>query len=116
MSEKQLKIVPSPAAKIAPSEAPPAEKQGLLARLGRKRLRMILLAGLPALAALVGLGLYRSGGRYISTDNAYVGAQKVLVTTDISDKIVHVAVVDQAARLPSAASWISDGSTPQARR
>ena len=27
------------------------------------------------------------GGRYISTDNAYVGAQKVLITPDISGKI-----------------------------
>ena len=66
----------------------------LLARLGRKRLRMILLVGLPALAALIGLGLYLSGGRYISTDNAYVGAQKVLITPDISDKIIHVAFVE----------------------
>ena len=55
---------------------------------------MILLVGLPALALLVGLGFYLSGGRYISTDNAYVGAQKVLITPDISDKIIHVAVVE----------------------
>ena len=94
MSEKPLKIVPALEAKVAPSEAPSAEKSGLVARVGRKRLRMILLVGLPALAALIGLGIYLSGGRYISTDNAYVGAQKVLITPDISDKIVHVAVVE----------------------
>ncbi len=35
-----------------------------------------------------------SGGRYISTDNAYVGAQKVLITPDVSDKIIHVAVIE----------------------
>ena len=34
------------------------------------------------------------GGRYISTDNAYVGAQKVLITPDISGKIIHVAIVE----------------------
>ena len=34
------------------------------------------------------------GGRYISTDNAYVGAQKVLITPDISGKIIHVAVIE----------------------
>ncbi len=94
MSEKPLKIVPAPEAKTAPVEAPAAEKAGLAARLGRKRLRMILLVGLPAIAALIGLALYLSGGRYISTDNAYVGAQKVLITPDISDKIIHVAVVE----------------------
>ena len=49
---------------------------------------------LPALALLVGVAFYLSGGRYISTDNAYVGAQKVLITPDISDKIIHVAVVE----------------------
>jgi multidrug resistance efflux pump len=27
---------------------------------------------------------YLASGRYISTDNAYVGAQKVLITPDIS--------------------------------
>ena len=43
---------------------------------------------------LVGVAFYLSGGRYISTDNAYVGAQKVLITPDISGKIVHVAIVE----------------------
>jgi membrane fusion protein, multidrug efflux system len=94
MSEKPLKIVPAPEAKTAPADAPAAEKSGLFAGFDRKRLRMILLVGLPALAVLIGFGLYLSGGRYISTDNAYVGAQKVLITPDISDKIVHVAIVE----------------------
>ena len=95
MSEKPLKIVPAPEAKTSPvADAPAAKKTGRFTRLERKRLRMILLVGLPAIAALIGLGLYLSGGRYISTDNAYVGAQKVLITTDISDKIIHVAIVE----------------------
>jgi membrane fusion protein (multidrug efflux system) len=94
MSDKQLKIVPAPEAKTSPAEAQPAEKQGLFARVGRGRLRIILLVALPALAVLVGLGFYLMGGRYISTDNAYVGAQKVLITPDIAGKIVHVAIVE----------------------
>jgi membrane fusion protein (multidrug efflux system) len=53
---------------------------------------MILLVLLPAAAALVGLGFYLAGGRYISTDNAYVGAQKVLITPDISGKLGRVMV------------------------
>src|SRR5262245_44761307 len=53
---------------------------------------MILLVVLPVFAVIIGLGIYLSGGRYISTDNAYVGAQKVLITPDISGKITHVAV------------------------
>jgi membrane fusion protein (multidrug efflux system) len=93
MSEKSLKIVPAPHAKTSPDatrEAP--AKSGMFAPLGRKRLRMILLVVAPALAALIGIGIYLSGGRYISTDNAYVGAQKVLITPDISGKVIHVAV------------------------
>ena len=105
MSEKALKIVPAPDAKTAPEaktapdgtpHAAPADagKKSRLAQAWRKRRRMILLIALPALAVLLGTGFYLSGGRYISTDNAYVGAQKVLITPDISDKIIHVAVVE----------------------
>jgi membrane fusion protein (multidrug efflux system) len=93
MSEKALKVVPAPESKTSPdatTEAP--AKSGLFARLGRKRLRMILLVVAPALAALIGIALYLSGGRMISTDNAYVGAQKVLITPDISGKVIHVAI------------------------
>jgi membrane fusion protein, multidrug efflux system len=95
MSEKPLKIVPAPEAKTAPvTDAPAVKKSGRFSRTRRKRFRIILLVGLPAIAALVGLVLYLTGGRYISTDNAYVGAQKVLITTDISDKIIHVAIIE----------------------
>jgi membrane fusion protein (multidrug efflux system) len=93
MSEMPLKIVPAPEAKTSPAaDAPSSKKSRRFARLGRKQLRMILLVVLPAIALLAGIGFYLSGGRYISTDNAYVGAQKVLITPDISDKIIHVAV------------------------
>src|SRR5690242_7339033 len=95
MSEKALKIVPAPEAKTSPDgKKDSTAKSSRFARIGRKRLRMILLVGLPALALIIGLGLYLTGGRYISTDNAYVGAQKVLITPDISGKITHVAVVE----------------------
>ena len=53
---------------------------------------MILLVVLPLIAAVGGGAFYLMGGRYISTDNAYVGAQKVLITPDVSGKIIHVAV------------------------
>ena len=93
MSEKALKIVSVPEAKTSPeAKTGTPTSARLLARIGRKRLRMILLVGLPALAVVIGLVIYLSGGRYISTDNAYVGAQKVLITPDISGKITHIAV------------------------
>ena len=37
-------------------------------------------------------GFYLNGGRYVTTDDAYVGAQKVLITPDISGKIEQVVV------------------------
>jgi membrane fusion protein (multidrug efflux system) len=98
MSEKALKIVPAPAAKTSPDKTSPdatsdaPAKSGLFAAVGRKRLRMLLLVVAPALAALLGIAIYLAGGRYISTDNAYVGAQKVLITPDISGKVIHVAI------------------------
>ena len=95
MSEKPLKIVPAPEAKTSPvTDAPAAGKSGLFARLGGKRLRMTLLVVLPAIALLGGIAFYLSGGRYISTDNAYVGAQKVLITPDVAGKIIHVAIIE----------------------
>jgi membrane fusion protein (multidrug efflux system) len=93
MSDKGLKIVSAPEAKAspdAPQEATP--RNGLFARLGRQRLRMLLLVGVPLLAIVIGAAFYLTGGRYITTDNAYIGAQKVLITPDIAGKIAHIAV------------------------
>ncbi|HZD91568.1 MAG TPA: HlyD family secretion protein, partial [Pseudolabrys sp.] len=67
----------------APAKAAPKKRRGL---------RTILLVVLPLIAVIGGGTFYLLGGRYISTDNAYVGAQKVLITPDVSGKIVHVAV------------------------
>jgi membrane fusion protein (multidrug efflux system) len=67
-------------------------RAGSLAGFLRKRLRMILLVVVPLIAAGAGLTFYLYGGRYITTDNAYVGAQKVLITPDISGKISGIYV------------------------
>jgi membrane fusion protein, multidrug efflux system len=60
----------------------------------RARLRLVLLVVLPLVALVGGLYVYLQSGRYISTDNAYVGAQKVLITPDISGKISRVTVAE----------------------
>jgi membrane fusion protein (multidrug efflux system) len=92
MTEKVLKIVPAAEAKSTPEAKTVAAAPAPAPHGGRKRLRTILLVVLPVIA-LVGGGLfYMMGGRYIETDNAYVGAQKVLITPEISGKVVHVAV------------------------
>jgi membrane fusion protein (multidrug efflux system) len=94
MSEKTLKIVAAPEAKMRPGEQAAREAPTRAGARGfdRKRLRTILLIVLPLIALIGGTAFYLTGGRYISTDNAYVGAQKVLITPDISGKITHVAV------------------------
>ena len=54
----------------------------------RRGLRFVLLLVVPAIAAGAGLFAWLNGGRYITTDNAYVGAQKVLITPEVSGKVV----------------------------
>ncbi|MBV9530869.1 MAG: HlyD family secretion protein, partial [Bradyrhizobium sp.] len=66
-------------------------RRSLIASLRRYR-RFLLLFVLPAAAVAGGLVFYLNGGRYVGTDDAYVGAQKVLVTPDISGKIDKVVV------------------------
>ena len=87
MADTVLKFQPD--AQRAP--APARRRTSLLERLRRHR-RFILLVIVPLIALVVGVTFYLSGGRYISTDNAYVGAQKVLITPDISGKVSRVLV------------------------
>ena len=65
--------------------------------LGALSLRTVLLGVIPALLAVVGLALYLLSGRYVGTDNAFIGAQKVLITPEVSGKVVSIAVVEGQA-------------------
>jgi membrane fusion protein (multidrug efflux system) len=79
---------PPPAAPKA--EAKPRRRRALA--FVRRFRRTFLLVVLPLLALVGGVIFYLNGGRYVTTDDAYVGAQKVLITPDISGKIISVAV------------------------
>lgn len=58
----------------------------------RRRLRFALLVIVP-LVLLVGAGLFwLTGGRYVSTDDAYVKADKVMIAPEVSGKVTEVAV------------------------
>jgi membrane fusion protein (multidrug efflux system) len=83
MAEPALKLMPDAAAGQRANDRP---------RLGIRPLRVVLLVVVPLIAAAIGLWAYLAGGRYITTDNAYVGAQKVLITPDISGKIARVNI------------------------
>jgi membrane fusion protein (multidrug efflux system) len=68
-----------------------APRRRLLATMRRYR-RFLLLVVLPLVAAIGGIAFYLNGGRYVGTDDTYVGAQKVLITPDISGRIDKVVV------------------------
>src|SRR2546430_6170542 len=78
--------------KTQEEQAPPA----VATKPARSRvsLRLMLLVIIPLIALAAGSYFYLTSGRYISTDNAYVGAQKVLITPDISGKIAKVTVTE----------------------
>ena len=61
-------------------------------RLKRHATRFALLVLVPLAVLALGIVYYLSTGRYVSTDNAYVGSQRVLITPDVSGKIVKIAV------------------------
>ena len=66
-------------------------RRRLMAGMRRYR-RALLLVVLPLVAAIAGLTFYLNGGRYVTTDDAYVGAQKVLITPDISGRVEKIVV------------------------
>jgi membrane fusion protein (multidrug efflux system) len=76
---------------VRPASPAPAA----VAAAGKKRnglRRFVLLVVLPAIAVVGGVAWWLSGGRYVSTDNAYVGADKALITPYVTGPIVAVHV------------------------
>ena len=94
MADPILKFPPdqkgNPAAPVRPKLAAEPRRR-LMAGMRRYR-RFLLLVVLPSVAAIAGITFYLNGGRYVTTDDAYVGAQKVLITPDISGRIEKVVV------------------------
>jgi membrane fusion protein, multidrug efflux system len=94
LADPVLKFAPeqkaSPATPARPKLAAEPRRR-LMAGMRRYR-RFLLLVVLPLVAAIAGFTFYLNGGRYVTTDDAYVGAQKVLITSDVSGKIIKVTV------------------------
>lgn len=91
----------NPALKQAPDISPEKPQQAGPAAVDQKKpsfwqrnRRPLLLVALPAVGLIVGFTLYLRGGRYAETDDAYVGAQKVMITPDISGNVTKVVVVE----------------------
>jgi membrane fusion protein, multidrug efflux system len=81
-------VVHAPSATPAPAHAPPSA--------GRRRLRAVLFLLLPVLL-IAALLFYALGGGTISTDDAYVEADTVGVSTDVSGVVGQVDVKENQA-------------------
>jgi membrane fusion protein, multidrug efflux system len=60
----------------------------------RQRLRLPLMIAGPVVVLLAAAYWYLTGGRYVSTDDAYVQAARVAISTDISGRVVEIDVHD----------------------
>ena len=107
MAERALRSIPSdrdeapgvrelPPPAATPTAPPPArqlprDRKGR--RLDRRRMRFGLFALLPV-ALLIGGYWYVTGGKVMSTDDAYVDAEKVGISTDVAGIVQDVDVSD----------------------
>lgn len=71
------------------SSTPPTRKRGLQ--------RFVLLVAIPLIAALATGAIYLKGGRYVETDNAYLKADKVPVSAEVSGTVKEVLVSENQA-------------------
>ncbi|HTO40583.1 MAG TPA: HlyD family secretion protein [Rhizomicrobium sp.] len=76
---------------------PKESKRGIRGSLKRTlgdmaRLRQILMIGGVVIVAVASLAFYLMGGRYVSTDDAYVKAAQLMVSTDVSGLVKSVEV------------------------
>jgi len=85
-TEPKAPLVPPPVA-AAPAAVPATETKPK-----RGSRRFVIMAIVPAILVAAGLWFWLTGGRYASTDNAYVQQDRVTITADIPGRIVDVAV------------------------
>ncbi len=60
----------------------------------RTLLRSVLLVLIPLTGIFVGVYLYAAGGRYVSTENAYVKANVIIISSEISGRVTLVGIED----------------------
>ncbi len=60
----------------------------------RQRLRLPLMVAGPVLLLLAAAYWYVTGGRYVSTDDAYIQTARVAISTDVSGRVIEINVKD----------------------
>jgi membrane fusion protein (multidrug efflux system) len=79
------------------AEAPPrpqGREAGAPRRSRRERLRLPLMWGVPLLLLAAGLYVYLTSGRYQSTDDAYLRAAQVAISSNVSGRVSQIDVHD----------------------
>ena len=94
----------APAIPTQTQEQPPAQPPA--ARKRRGSLRAFLMLGAIVAVAVVSAALWLRGGRFVSTDDAYIKAAKLMVTTDVSG-IVATVNVKQGQRVKAGEALFS---------
>jgi membrane fusion protein (multidrug efflux system) len=61
---------------------------------GRGLLRLVLLVIVPLVAIVIGTRMYAQAGRFAETENAYVKAEIIVVSSELAGRVVEVAVRD----------------------
>ena len=89
-----MNAVNQPTGKIEPVAAPAPEAPPKRKRRRRRPLRLILMLALPVAMAAVGLHFWLAGGRYESTDNAYLQQPKVQIAAEEAGRVVEVDIAD----------------------
>ena len=69
------------------SKAPPSRRQR-----SRTLIRLILMVLGPLAVIIAGGYFYVVGGRYVSTENAYVKADKIAISTNIPGRVIEVLI------------------------
>ena len=84
---------PRPVAPPPPAAAPAAAPMVVKGKRSGPP-RFVLLVVVPLIALALGGVWWLNAGRYVTTDNSYVGSQKVLITPQVTGPIVAVHVVE----------------------
>ena len=82
---------PAPGPQAPP---PPAAQTPIVVKPKRRISRFVMLVVIPLAALALGFSWWLSSGRYVSTDNAYVGANKSLIAPQVTGSIAAVHVVE----------------------
>ncbi len=85
---------PQPAALPPPAAPAPAATPMVVKRRQSSPTRFVLIVVVPLVALALGFVWWLNGGRYVTTDNSYVGAEKVLITPQVTGPVAAVHVVE----------------------